>query len=69
MNTTETLEGETLDAVLYRVYGYVNESLLDQVSKLNQELSEYGAVFPLGVTIKLPEKPASAAVPTIHLWD
>ena len=69
MEETRTLQGETIDAVLYRVYGFVNELLLEQVYTLNPSLPEYGLVFPLGVTIILPQTPAAREIPTVHLWD
>ena len=69
MNETTTYESDTLDLTLYRTYGYVNEALLEQVIALNPEISEYGTVFPLGVTIKLPDVPIQREIPTIHLWE
>lgn len=69
MNEERTIAGDTIDHLLFRVFGQVDESLLDQTFELNPQLSEYGTVLPAGVTVKLPDTPASVVNPTIHLWD
>lgn len=69
MNETTTLDGETLDFVIFRVFGRVNEGLLEQTYQLNPDLAEYGTVLPVGVVVKLPEVPATQENPTIHLWS
>ena len=69
MNETTTVDGETLDFVIFRVYGYVNDQLLEQTYQLNPELAEYGTSLPAGVVVKLPEMPAIQENPTIHLWS
>ena len=69
MNEEKTIEGDTIDYVLFRVFGRVDESLLEQTLALNPELSEYGPTLPAGVTVKIPEVPATTEAPTVHLWD
>ena len=69
MNEETTLDGDTLDQVIYRALGRVDESLLEQTYLLNPELSEYGPVLPEGVIVKLPDSPAETVTPTIHLWN
>ena len=69
MNAEKTVEGDTIDYLLFRVFGRVDESLLDQTYELNPELAEYGTTLPAGVQVKLPDTPASIENPTIHLWD
>lgn len=69
MNEETTLDGDTLDQVIYRALGRVDESLLEQTYLLNQELAEFGPVLPEGVIVKLPDTPSTTVTPTIHLWN
>ena len=69
MNQTESLEGETLDFVVFRSFGYVDSELMDKTYRLNPELMEYGIVLPAGTIVILPELPKSTEKPTLHLWD
>lgn len=69
MNETTTLDGETLDFVIFRVFGRVDEHLLEMTYQLNPELAEYGTVLPAGVVVILPPHPTTHENPTIHLWD
>ena len=69
MNEAQTIEGDTIDYLLFRVFGRVDEALLEQTFELNVELSEYGPTLPAGVTVKLPEVPATTEAATIHLWS
>lgn len=69
MNETTTLAGETLDFVIFRTLGRVDETLLNQTYDLNPELAEYGTVLPAGVVVKLPQQPTTQETPTLHLWD
>ena len=66
---TTTLDGETLDFVVFRIHGRVDEALLSATYDLNPELAEYGAVLPAGVAVKIPPIKESAEVPTLKLWD
>ena len=67
---TTTLEGETLDFVIFRVHGRVDEALLSKTFDMNPELAEYGTVLPAGVIVKLPAIDNSVTeVPTVKLWD
>ena len=69
MPQTTTLQGETLDFVIFRVFGRVDDKLLDQTYQLNPELAEFGTTLPEGIIVKLPDMPASTEKPTLHLWD
>ena len=69
MNEEKTIEGDTIDYLIFRAFGRVDEKLLDDTYELNPELSEYGTTLPAGVQVKLPDTPASIENPTIHLWD
>ena len=69
MRQTTTQQGETIDFVIFRSLGRLDEELLDQVHQLNPELSEFGTALPEGLVVKLPDPPASTEIPTLHLWD
>ena len=69
MKQTTTLQGETLDFVIFRSFGRVDAELLDQTYQLNPELAEFGTTLPEGIVVKLPDMPASTEKPTQHLWD
>ena len=66
---TTTLDGETLDLVIFRIHGRVDEALLSATYNLNPELAEYGPVLPAGVVIKIPPIEESVEIPTVKLWD
>ena len=69
MKQTTTLQGETLDFVIFRSFDRVDEELLDRTYQLNPELAEFGTALPEGIVVKLPDTPASTEKPTLHLWD
>ena len=69
MNEETSIDGDTLDEIIFRGLGRVDERLLEETYDLNPELAEYGPVLPEGVVVKLPPVPASVETPTIHLWD
>lgn len=64
------LQGETLDALVWRVLG-VGAGTVEEVLELNRDLAEGGAVLAEGQTIILPMS-ITSAIPTreiIQLWD
>lgn len=64
-----TLEGDTVDLVLWRHRGRT-AALTEQTLELNPGLAARGAVLPAGVAILLPAPSAPLAVrETIKLWD
>lgn len=69
MTTALTLDGDTLDLVLWRELGRTAE-LTEQALELNPGLVERGAVLPGGLSITLPAVVAPAPVrETVKLWD
>lgn len=61
-------QGDTLDLILYRHYGYT-AGITEQVLALNPGLAEQGPILPMGTLITLPDAPTQAAAPLIQLWD
>jgi len=68
MTQYRTKQGDMLDAICYKFYG--RESASIDVLKANPGLADRGAVYPAGITIKLPVLAAtpSGAAP-VRLWD
>ncbi len=69
MNEETSIDGDTLDQIINRALGRVDERLLEATYDLNPELAEYGPVLPEGVVVLLPPIPTALETPTIHLWD
>lgn len=65
-------EGDRLDQVVYRYYGFQNRALEAVMShKKNHKLVSQSVVLHAGTTVFLPDLPAQAATPQnqIRLWD
>ena len=58
--TVITLEKDSLDLVVYRTIGVVNESLLEETHTLNPSVSNYGATLPFGIEVTVPDAPTDA---------
>lgn len=56
---TTSTQGDTLDLIVFRVLGTVDEKLLDEAFGLNSEISQYGVTMPAGVTVVVPDLPSS----------
>lgn len=68
-DATTALQGETLDALIWRARGLAATDL-PVVLQLNPGLAARGAALPEGLVVRLPAAPASTAVlPLIQLWD
>lgn len=68
--TATALQGETLDALVWRVLG-VGSGTVEEVLELNRNLAEAGALLAEGQTVILPGT-ITSAIPTreiIQLWD
>lgn len=63
-------QGETLDALLYRVYGKT-AVITEQTLKLNPHLAEQGPVLKEGTPVALPPPPEARETkqPNIQLWS
>lgn len=70
MTIATSRQGETVDAVCWRVLGRTG-AVTEQVLAMNRGLAELGTILPAGTTLILPD-PASAAPEvrdTIQLWS
>ena len=68
--TAITLEKDTLDLVVYRTIGVVNETLLEEAHDLNPTISNYGATLPFGISIIVPDRPTTQGIErNIKLYD
>ncbi|MGA4493814.1 tail protein X [Vreelandella venusta] len=63
-------QGETLDALLYRVYGKTAD-ITEQTLQLNPHLAEQGPVLREGTPVTLPPPPKArdTSHPPIQLWN
>lgn len=69
MPTVRTHQGETLDALCYRVLGRTG-GITEQALELNPGLAELGPILPHGTLVTLPEEQrAPAVVETVQLWS
>lgn len=69
MGTLVTQKGQTLDDIVYHVYGD-RAQMLAPLTEANTHVLELGVHFPAGITINLPpvlETPKT--VKTVNLWD
>lgn len=69
MLTVRANQGETLDAICYRVFGRT-AGVTEAALEANTGLADLGPVLPAGTLITLPE-PADAVQPVIdqvQLW-
>ncbi len=64
-----TRDGDTVDAIAWRVYGSTSNQVVESVLAANVGLADYGPILPAGVTITLPEIAAPAKAKGIKLWD
>lgn len=68
--TVRAHQGETLDALLYRVYG-VTAGITEKTLRMNRHLAALGPQLPEGTAVELPAPPAPVETqkPKIQLWD
>ena len=64
------LEDDTIDLVVFRELGIVNEGLLEETYALNPDISHYGLLLPGGTSVVVPDLPANTIIEgTIKLYD
>lgn len=63
-----SLQGDTLDLILFRHYGYT-AGITEQVLNLNPGLAALGPILPTGTLINMPAAPTQAEPPLIQLWE
>ncbi|WP_439090191.1 tail protein X [Serratia bockelmannii] len=62
------LQGDTLDALCYRVYGRT-AGVVEVVLLANPGLAERGVILPHGTVVMLPVIDTAPASETVQLWD
>lgn len=68
MRTVYAHQGETLDALLYRVVG-ATAGITEQVLELNPGLADQGPILAEGTAVLIPEAPPQTRrIETIQLW-
>jgi len=70
MDTVRAIEGDTLDALIWRARG-LGPADLPAVLAANPGLAALGPVLPKGTPVRLPDTPTPAATvrDTLNLWD
>ena len=68
MATYITRDGDTVDYVAWKYYGFQDRQTGEQMLSANPGLAEYGPELPHGITIQLPVLAAGTVAGT-KLWD
>lgn len=69
MPTVRAMQGDTIDAVVYRYFGRTR-GLVESVLALNPGIADGGPILALGQEVTLPEAPQDQpTTPIINLWD
>ncbi len=61
-------QNDTLDAIAYRVYANRSVEILPKLIESNSDYSPF-ALLPFQAVVILPDDNATAAAPSIKLWD
>ena len=65
-----SLDNDTVDLVVFRELGIVNDDIMKDAYDLNPDISNYGDTLPAGVSVTVPDLPAATIVEgTIKLYD
>lgn len=68
MDAVFAQQGDTVDALCQRHYGYTT-GITEEVLKVNPGLADLGAVLPIGKKVLLPRFQPQQTKTTIKLWD
>ncbi|UTH73354.1 tail protein X [Chromobacterium sp. IIBBL 290-4] len=70
MRAIRAMQGDTVDAIAWRVYGKTR-GVVELLLQHNPGLAEHGPVLPSGARVLLPDLPAdpAPAQTLINLWD
>lgn len=68
MTTYVTKDGDTVDQVVYKYYGYTAKAV-EQVYAANPGLADMGPVLPHGVRIELPALAPQVTETGPRLWS
>lgn len=66
--TIRATQKDTLDAIAYRVYANRSVEILPKLIESNSDYSPF-ALLPFQAVVILPDDNATAAAPSIKLWD
>lgn len=68
-NMAMAQQGESLDALAWRIYGQQTSALLPQLIDINPEVLPH-AILPQHYLVRLPDQPVERTTrPTLKLWD
>lgn len=62
-----TLDGDTLDLILWRELG--GSTQIADCLALNPHLADLGPILPAGLPVRIPDAPAPAERDLIRLWS
>lgn len=68
MDTVLAQQGDTVDAICQRHYGYT-AGITEKVLAVNPGLADLGPVIPTGHKVQLPHFQPQQTKTTIKLWD
>jgi phage tail protein X len=69
MTTYITRDGDTVDYITWKFYGYQDRRAVEQVLEANHGLAEYGPTLPPGLRVELPAQAPASIVQGTKLWD
>ena len=68
--THRAAQGERLDQICQRFYGYHDGGIVDRVMDLNMVIANLGPILPMGTIVRLPILTRrTPEVRMIQLWD
>lgn len=68
MTSTRALQGETLDALCWRLYGRT-AGVTEAVLEANPGLADLGPLLPQGHRVLLPDQAPQPQRQAVALWD
>lgn len=68
MDSVIAQQGDTLDLICYRHYGYTT-GVTESVLQANPGIAELGPQLPIGKKIMLPSYQQKNTKTTVKLWD
>ncbi len=61
-------QGDTVDAICYRVFG-TTQKVTELTLAINPNIASLGAVLPENTIVNLPKAPARIKPQTVSLWS
>lgn len=69
LRSSVSREGETVDQLIWRVFGTLDGLLVEQTLDINRGLAAAGPILPAGRQVLLPPDPVPPEQPLVRLWD